>query len=269
MDPCPASRGVEPMDGDGVERPRPIITWRAFVLGLLSCVGVLYFIIQVGQGLKAGGFVKSQYPIVALMPFVLWIFVNVVLKRVWPAAALRQGELLVLFSMLWVAGTMPQLGWMTYWAAIVAGPGYHATPENPVGRGSLPLPSLARFHRYLLPGDRVFLAGTLRGHGHPVGRVDRGHRAVAGCIHGHAGLRFLPDRNLSAPLGRRGKTGLSTCADASGPDTGFRRPRTNAPALPLPPVLDRLRGGLPGLPLQCRHLLHPGPDHHLHLLGTV
>ncbi len=118
------------MVGDGVERAQPRITWRAFVLGLLSCVAVLYFIIQVGQGLRAGGFVKSQYPIVAFMPFVLWIFVNVGLKRVWPSVALRQGELLVLFSMLWVAGTMPQLGWMTYWAAIVAGPSYHATPEN-------------------------------------------------------------------------------------------------------------------------------------------
>ncbi len=80
--------------------------------------------------MKSGSFVKSQYPIVAFMPFVLWLFLNTALKRLFPFAALRQGELLAIFSMLWIVGTMPQLGWITYWTSIVAGPAYHATPEN-------------------------------------------------------------------------------------------------------------------------------------------
>jgi hypothetical protein len=107
-----------------------MITLRAFLLGLLTCAGILYFIIQVGQGMKSGSFVKSQYPIVAFMPFVLWLFLNTALKRLWPYAALRQGELLAIFTMLWVVGTMPQLGWVTYWTSTVAGPAYHATLEN-------------------------------------------------------------------------------------------------------------------------------------------
>ena len=106
------------------------ITVRAFLLGLITCAGVLYFIIQVGQGMKSGSFVKSQYPIVAFMPFVLWLFLNTLLKRLWPFMALRQGELLAIFAMLWVVGTMPQLGWVTYWTSTVAGPAYHSTPEN-------------------------------------------------------------------------------------------------------------------------------------------
>ena len=110
--------------------PNRSITPRAFLFGLLTCAGILYFIIQVGQGMKSGSFVKSQYPIVAFMPFVLWLFLNTALKRLWPFVALRQGELLAIFAMLWVVGTMPQLGWVTYWTSTVAGPAYHATPEN-------------------------------------------------------------------------------------------------------------------------------------------
>ena len=106
------------------------ITLRAFLLGLITCAGILYFIIQVGQGLKSGNFVKSQYPIVAFMPFVLWLFLNTLLKRLWPFVALRQGELLAIFAMLWVVGTMPQLGWATYWTSTLAHPAFHSTPEN-------------------------------------------------------------------------------------------------------------------------------------------
>ncbi len=118
------------MNSDAPLSQHRSITLRAFLLGLLTCAGILYFIIQVGQGMKSGSFVKSQYPIVAFMPFVLWLFLNTALKRLWPFVALRQGELLAIFAMLWVVGTMPQLGWVTYWTSTVAGPAYHATPEN-------------------------------------------------------------------------------------------------------------------------------------------
>ena len=116
--------------------PNRSITLRAFLLGLITCAGILYFIIQVGQGMKSGSFVKSQYPIVAFMPFmpfmpfVLWLFLNTVLKRLWPFVALRQGELLAIFAMLWVVGHHAAAGLGHLLDEHSRGPAYHATPEN-------------------------------------------------------------------------------------------------------------------------------------------
>ena len=109
----------------------PLITLRALILGILTIIGVLYYLIhEVGHGSGSGSYVRSQFPMVAFMPFVLWIFINTALKRVWPRLALRRGELLTIFSMLWVVGALPQWGWSDYWIAITAAPIYLATPEN-------------------------------------------------------------------------------------------------------------------------------------------
>ena len=112
----------------------PRITLRALVLGALTIVATFYYlIIAVGHGSGSGSYVRSQFPMVAFMPFVLWLFLNALLKRVWPRVSLRRGELLTLFSMLWVVGVLPQWGWIEYWVAIVAAPVYLATPENQWG----------------------------------------------------------------------------------------------------------------------------------------
>ncbi len=109
----------------------PLITLRALILGVLTIFGVFYYLIcEVGHGSGSGSYVRSQFPMVAFMPFVLWIFINTALKRVWPRLALRRGELLTIFSMLWVVGALPQWGWSDYWIAITAAPIYSATPEN-------------------------------------------------------------------------------------------------------------------------------------------
>ena len=80
----------------------PLITLRALILGVLTIFGVFYYLIcEVGHGSGSGSYVRSQFPMVAFMPFVLWIFINTALKRVWPRLALRRGELLTIFSMLW------------------------------------------------------------------------------------------------------------------------------------------------------------------------
>ena len=76
---------------------------------------MFYYIAQVGQRMGLGSFVHSQYPMAAFIPFVLWLFLNLVLKRLWPRLALHRGELLTIFAMTWVVGTIPQLGWATYW----------------------------------------------------------------------------------------------------------------------------------------------------------
>ena len=67
---------------------------------------MLYYVVVVGQGIGAGRYVNSQFPMTAFMPFVLWLFVNVLLKRVWPSQALSRGELLTILTMVWVVGIL-------------------------------------------------------------------------------------------------------------------------------------------------------------------
>ena len=112
--------------GDG----SPRITFRALVLGALTIAVSFYFTIAEIAGRGMGGFVASQLPMVALAPFVLWLFANLGLQRLWPTIALRRGELLTIFCMLWVVGTVPLYGWSSYWVMWLAVPAYFASPEN-------------------------------------------------------------------------------------------------------------------------------------------
>ena len=127
----PPSRGrsLPTTPGESDEAP-PVITLRAVLLGLLTIAAMFYYFVQVGQRLNVGSYVHSQFPMAAWIPFVLWLFLNVGLKRIWPRVALRRGELLTIFSMMWVVGTIPQRGWIDFWASILAAPTYFASPEN-------------------------------------------------------------------------------------------------------------------------------------------
>ena len=113
-----------------VEKIAPHITLRALVLGALTIAVTFYYAITEIQGRGMGGLVNSQLPIIVYVPFVTWLFLNVVLKRFWPAIALKQGELLTIFCMLWLVGTVPHIGWSTYFAIWLAAPAYFATAEN-------------------------------------------------------------------------------------------------------------------------------------------
>ena len=104
----------------------PVITLRATVLGMATTVGMILFIIDNGQ--LVGPLQSSQLPMLALIPFVLWLFANVGFARIWPARALKTGELLTILAMLWIVSTVP--GWIGSWASIVASPTYFATEEN-------------------------------------------------------------------------------------------------------------------------------------------
>ena len=111
--------------------PSRRITLRALLLGTLTIAVVFYYLILVvGESSGSGKYVFSQFPMVAFAPFVVWLFLNTGLKLLWPRIALRQGELLTIFSMLWIAGVLPQWGWSDYWIAIAAAPGFMASPEN-------------------------------------------------------------------------------------------------------------------------------------------
>ena len=107
------------------------ITLRGVVVGALTIAAQFtYLILYVGHTSGSGSYVRSQYPMVALMPFVMWLFLNIALKRLWPRLALTRGELLTLFSMLWIVGALPQWGWSDYYIATLAAPSYMATAEN-------------------------------------------------------------------------------------------------------------------------------------------
>ena len=118
----------EPEGGGGGKTH--VITARALILGALTIAAMFYYIVNVGQRLRSGWYVHSQFPMAAFTPFVLWLFVNSGLALIWPRRSLRQGELLTIFSMVWIVCVIPQLGWINYWAGILATPAYFATAEN-------------------------------------------------------------------------------------------------------------------------------------------
>ena len=106
------------------------VTLRALILGAVTVAASFAYIVFVGQGYGVGSYVHSQFPMATFMPFVIWLFLNIAINRISPSRALSRAELLTVFSMLWVVGTIPQLGWMTYWTSIMAAPSYFAAPEN-------------------------------------------------------------------------------------------------------------------------------------------
>ena len=55
----------------------PRITLRAILLGVLTIAATFYYIVEVGQRLRVGSYVHSQFPMAAFMPFVLWLFFNI------------------------------------------------------------------------------------------------------------------------------------------------------------------------------------------------
>ena len=105
----------------------PLITPRALLLGALTIAATFYYFTLVSP--KSGGRgAVAQYPLSAFLPFVFWIFANVVLKLTVPRLALKQGELLTLFVMTWVVAVIP--GWMSSWVATLTGATHFATAEN-------------------------------------------------------------------------------------------------------------------------------------------
>lgn len=72
----------------------------------------------------------SNLPLVVLMPFVVWLTINVVLKRVAPRLSMTSGELRLMFSTLWVGGSFAGYNWATQWVGTMAAPRYYASPEN-------------------------------------------------------------------------------------------------------------------------------------------
>lgn len=109
-------------------RRRLSITPRSILLGVATAALLNIYSDYAGLILGSASLVKSQLPIAALLPFVGWLGVNLLLKLIWPRIALSGTELLVIYSISWVVGTLSASGWTTYWGGIVSSPAYYATP---------------------------------------------------------------------------------------------------------------------------------------------
>ena len=110
--------------------PSRVITVRSVLLGALTVIFLSVYTDYVGLKVGAGVLVKSQFTMAAFIPFVFWLFLNLGLTIVLPSVALTGGELLVIFTMTWLVGTIPLSGWISYWAGFVTAPTYFASPEN-------------------------------------------------------------------------------------------------------------------------------------------
>ena len=110
-------------------RPRRI-TVRSIILGIATAALLNIYSDYTGMILGSASLVKSQLSMAMLLPFVAWLIVNLILKLAWPRLALSSAELLVIYSMSWIVGTVSASGWTTYWGGVVSTPFYYASPEN-------------------------------------------------------------------------------------------------------------------------------------------
>ena len=110
-------------------RPRRI-TIRSIILGTITAALLNIYSDYTGMILGSASLVKSQLSMAMLLPFVAWLVINLILKLAWPRMALRSTELLVIYSMSWIVGTVSASGWTTYWGGVVSTPFYYASPEN-------------------------------------------------------------------------------------------------------------------------------------------
>ncbi len=116
---------IRPKTEVATDHPPERVTPRAFVLGLVTIVAMCIFSENYGRGL-----VRSFMPMPALLMFMVWIAINLVLKSAYPRVALSRTEVLTIFGMAWLVGTLPGLGLVGYLMRNVAGPAYYSTPED-------------------------------------------------------------------------------------------------------------------------------------------
>ncbi|MCZ6633882.1 MAG: hypothetical protein O7G87_10785 [bacterium] len=109
------------------------ITFKAIVLGVVTIVAATLYMSYFATNL-----VKSYLPVAALIPFVIWVGFNVVLNRFAPRFALSRIELLTIFSMLWIIGNLPAVGWGFYAVSLIPSPEFYASPENRLREVVLP-----------------------------------------------------------------------------------------------------------------------------------
>ena len=110
------------------------VTTRSVILGLATIlVGTLY------MDHYAGNLVKTYFPVAVLIPFTGWICLNTLIRITFPQYTLTKVELITILGMLWIAGSLPTVGWGLYAVSMVASPELYAAPENRLAEAVIPL----------------------------------------------------------------------------------------------------------------------------------
>jgi hypothetical protein len=72
----------------------------------------------------------SNLPLAVLLPFVIWLLGNALVKRIFPKLSFNSRELRVMLCSLWIGASFTGYNWITQWIGAMAAPRYFASPEN-------------------------------------------------------------------------------------------------------------------------------------------
>lgn len=108
-----------------IQQPPEQVTPRAFLLGLITIVALCLFAENYGRGL-----VRSFMPATAQIMFVAWVGIYLLMKLTRFRFALTRTELLMIFGMAWLVGTLPGLGLVGKMVADITGPAYFSSSED-------------------------------------------------------------------------------------------------------------------------------------------
>ncbi len=134
------------------------ITFRSILLGLVTIAVATWY-----MSYFAGNLVKSYLPVAALIPFVMWVGINVGLIHFAPRFALSRIELLTIFSMMWIVGSLPAVGWGFYAVSLIPSPEFFASPENRLRDAVIPFLPGWFFLDANIPDVRAVYTGRHRG----------------------------------------------------------------------------------------------------------
>lgn len=135
------------MQDQALDPSRERLTGRAFLLGLISIVCMCLFAENYGRGL-----VRTFMPVTSLLVLIVWIGINILLKCTLPRLALSRTEVLTIFGLTWLVGTLPGIGMIGSMFSSIAGPAYFSTPEDRFWEVAGPyLPT----HLFFEPGSPV------------------------------------------------------------------------------------------------------------------
>ncbi len=121
------------------EHPNPLaermgITLRAFCAGIAVTFLVNVLPAYSAYIVHSSRMVFAHLPMATMVVFTVLAWpLNVLMARVKPRWVLSQGEMVVVFSMGWIAGAVPAANFMGLFIGGIAAPYYYASPENQWG----------------------------------------------------------------------------------------------------------------------------------------